>query len=351
MEKRNTRFYGLDFVKVVAIVWIALYHVLDFQFGWRLGGLFGSGDYWSFFSAEESFLALVKILLSVGVVGVNLFVIASGFSLVLSVSRRELSFVDFIKKRIFRIFPYYWLILSLLFIVDLILGKPINFIDYFVHFFGINNFFPQYVLSISAPFWFVGTIVQLYLLFPLLFRLSKRPLLLIVLAVFFKVFLDPFLLDLFNGGRFFTEFIIEFCVGILLGNYFLKSERMPVSSNVFLFIATFAALVSFVSFGFFGTNVPFYLIYQVFGVLLFLFLFNLGEKLPIKSLRYLSYLSILSFPVFLTHYSIITNLFVKFDDYFSLRFELLASVFVFFSIAMVLDKVIKCISGLKSFFN
>lgn len=336
--------YGLDLVKVVAIIWICLYHLLDFHRSWEIGTLFGSGRYWEYFASSGNiFSTLVMVLISLGVVGVNLFIIASGVGLTVSSNRKRIGYLSFFKKRVVKIFPYYWFVLVGILLFELLFGHQVNYFDYFVHFLGINNFFPEYVLTISAPFWFIGTIFQLYLLFPFVFQLSKKihPILLLSLAVLLKVYVDPFLVDFFAGGRFFTEYIVDFVFGIVIGNIIVKrSLSYSPIKMVSLFCVFILSLFSIIFVNLYADYHLFLpLIYQISAVSLFVILFVSSKFIHIKLLSILAYLSSLSFIVFLTHYYFLTNFFARIPFKIPFLFETLIFLVLSFIIASFVNRL------------
>jgi peptidoglycan/LPS O-acetylase OafA/YrhL len=106
-------------------------------------------------------------------------------------------------------------------------GQQVNIYDYLVHFFVVHTFFPQFTNSIYWPLWFMGVIVQLYFLFPLFFRFSKKVnwFLLLLLALILQPYLTLYLKDLFGGGRFFSEFLFDFCFGVIIGNFLFENQK------------------------------------------------------------------------------------------------------------------------------
>lgn len=341
----ENRFAGLDLVKVFSIVWICLFHLLNLRYGWKLPS-FGSGEYWQTFSSSGSvFTAWLKIFINLGVLGVNLFVIVSGFGLAVSANSKTMNYVSFLKKRIFRIFPIYWFILGAILICELVLGFSVNYFDYFLHFLGINTFFSKYVLSISAPFWFIGVIFQLYLLFPLIFRLSKKihPFLLLILALLIRVFIDPLLVKFFGGGRFFSECILDFVIGILLGNFVSRKSLEFSLVKIFLIFSVFVFSVLYLVFVNLYLKYPLFspLISQLAALTLFLMLFYCGKFLNEKMALCLKFLSSLSFIVFLTHYYFLTKIFSKIVSKMPFLIESLLFVLLSFVLAFCVERLVE----------
>jgi peptidoglycan/LPS O-acetylase OafA/YrhL len=135
------RIGAIDELKGAAILLILLYHA---------GGVLG----WQNFPHGD--------------VGVDLFVILSGVGLTLS-SRAE-SAGAFLKRRLLRIFPAYWIVLTFYLIANTHFLEhrysPFNIV---AHYLGIQAWFGDVIgLGVNDSFWFVTLIVSLYLVYALL---------------------------------------------------------------------------------------------------------------------------------------------------------------------------------------
>lgn len=316
--------------------------------------MYGSGKYWEFFASMGygDFSVFAMVLISLGVMGVNLFIIASGVGLTVSANSKKSSYMRFLKKRVLRIFPYYWLVLLGILLLELIFGAPVDLFDYFLHFFGINNFFPEYVLSISAPFWFISTIFQLYLLFPFIFKLSKKvhPAFMVVFALLLKVFLDPVIVDFFGGGRFFTEYIIDFVLGVIIGNVVFRKTFELSIFNMFSIFVIFVLSIAIIVFVNLYDSYPLFfpLIFQFASFLLFIILFYLGNLFP-KKLLAVSFLSSMSFLVYLIHYYFLTKFFSKIVFRAPFILEALAFLILSFLLAMSVNYFLKILGVRRHF--
>lgn len=313
MEKtveKNERIYGIDLVKIFAIVWICLYHFMDFSYGWRVGSAFFTGNLFDFFWAGDSGVSLIlKVFLAFGVFGVNLFIIASGVGLAMSSERRGLDWRDFFRRRFLKIFPlYYFLLLGVSFLM-LFRGRSIDFFDFFTHFLGIHSIFPDYTYSISTPFWYIGVIVQLYLLFPLIYGAAKKVNWLVVLtgALVLQLLLTPYLTSFVGGGRFFSEFLFDFTFGIILGNILFKRPKM-FQDKWWILMLLVSLFFIFLLAGYYVKGICGVILFPLSAATMFMGLLPLGaycrSKICIK-------LAVLSFPVYLTHYFLLTWLWIK----------------------------------------
>lgn len=120
---------------------------------------------------------------------VSIFIVLSGFCLMLPVARAEGHLIGgaktFIKKRFIRIIPTYYaaLLISLLLIFTLIGHKtgthwdvaiPVTRADFWTHLFLIQDVFPATQGKINHVFWSISVEWRIYFLFPLLVWAFRR---------------------------------------------------------------------------------------------------------------------------------------------------------------------------------
>ncbi len=122
-----------------------------------------------------------------GDVGVDLFVILSGMSLALS-ARVETA-GDFLRRRLVRIFPAYWVVLTLFLLLNThFLQHRYSVPDVIAHYFGVQAWFGDlYGFGINDSFWFVTLIVSLYLFYALIRPIRDRPDLIILACALLTV--------------------------------------------------------------------------------------------------------------------------------------------------------------------
>lgn len=121
----------------------------------------------------------INILFSYfGHFGVQLFIFISGYGLTLSFIKNPRSWGGFLVNRLKKIYPLILTGIVFLFIFDLlayqefitnITWKELAYKCLFIH-----TLLPESGLRVIGPWWFFGLIVQLYILFPFLFRLLKK---------------------------------------------------------------------------------------------------------------------------------------------------------------------------------
>ncbi len=81
MKNKHQRIIGLDAIKVLAMLWIVLAHIVDIKYNGIPGkDRWGAFDY--FYSFNNDFIqSLFLYIFNLGGIGVYIFYIASGFGL------------------------------------------------------------------------------------------------------------------------------------------------------------------------------------------------------------------------------------------------------------------------------
>ena len=188
----------IDGLRGLAILMVLLFHLRQLGNDWNL-------------EIPVLHLSLSSVF-SYGHVGVNLFLLLSGFCLYwpfvkmgeAGVARPEPTLKVFALKRCRRILPPYYVALLFTLIYTFIWDKgsiPANNGHYVVnwllmHVFMLHNLNPDYIQTIPGPFWSIGLEFQLYILFPVLVesyrRFSARSVLLTVLILCgaYRLFVD-----------------------------------------------------------------------------------------------------------------------------------------------------------------
>jgi peptidoglycan/LPS O-acetylase OafA/YrhL len=151
-----------------------------------------------------------------GEVGVDVFLLLSGF--LLSLHASEISGRDFLRKRFGRIFPSYWLALAFFVILGTaLLHRVFTVSDVLLHLAGLHaTFRGAYFSDINDSFWFISTIIFLYLVFFLLRRwVRDPPLVLGVGGLITLVSLLPYPGFVHLAGR-----LPGFFIGVAVGQFY-----------------------------------------------------------------------------------------------------------------------------------
>lgn len=203
-----------------------------FAVGLVIVGHLGSavGTYYGMFFGIPHFYYV-----SLGGVGVTLFLILSGIVLEMTYGYRKYSYFDFVLHRVRRIYGVYWMALLFTIIAASILKTDLH-LDWqkiLSSFSGFQAFLGHpYVEFINAGGWFIGVIVFMYLLYPLLSKLVKLNsayfiIGLMVISVVFRAMLGWYWRDWYRPQDWFPLCrVFEFGLGIWLV-YAGKIEKLP----------------------------------------------------------------------------------------------------------------------------
>lgn len=171
--------------------------------------------------------------------GVDIFLLVSGLGCYFSFSKTP-SVFQFYKKRFTRIIIPYFLFVLFYGIISVLLLKR----DYFIYLYEYS--IVSFYISGYLSSWFVGAIVVIYLLFPLVYKLSKHGswLLLLLASMIIIIVLIPFWNCLPRNIQVVRELLLSrlpiFLVGVFIGDsiYNKKALRIGVmASLVFLIIS------------------------------------------------------------------------------------------------------------------
>ncbi len=242
----GTRLSWLDSMKGLSILWIAFFHF----FGTYANNRFPSALDRQYFSpflqqcapaspletlgcAAKGFYVAVA---SVGFHAVAVFLILSGFGLTFSLARTgepDSGWLGWYRGRLLRLFPMYWLA-HLIYLISPFTARlePVDY-RFFLSLLG-DRIWPVDTIFyyINPAWWYFGLLVELYLVFPLLFRLLQK-----MGPTWFLVFcgaatlLSRYLLLMVLGahgyyvqGAFFGARLWEFAAGMVLGWHYRRNQ-------------------------------------------------------------------------------------------------------------------------------
>ncbi len=241
-EPIKPRLLWIDITKGISILWIVAFHFFI--------GYAGERYPWPLkFTALPSFVSdcapaslwetlacgldgLVAALFQRGSQPVGVFVVLSGFGLTYGlalIQRPEAGWLNWYRRRLLRLFPMYWLAhLVCLISPFLVLKNPIDW-RFAVSFMG-NRVIPADVMFyyLVPAWWFFGLLVELYLVFPVLYVLLRRltPVHFLVVCAVFTILSRYVLQDVLHAhgnwsqGAFFGARLWEFAAGMVLAYYY-----------------------------------------------------------------------------------------------------------------------------------
>ncbi len=294
-------------------------------------------------SAQQGFVLmphLLSVLLSLGTRGVQLFFIASAFTLFRSYQSRN--FIDkepiknFFIRRVFRIAPIYYLgmlyyVFRIIFNLPYWLGNQpyISISNLFSNVFFLHGFSPYWINSLVPGGWSIAVEMLFYTLFPFLFTKIKSinsAFIFLNITLFIKLAFQEFFhyFTFISDSYLWREFLFYylpcqlpiFALGIIL--FFLtedlKNIKLVDRKMVFLFLFLLPLQV--------GSTFDFlYLNHIIFGILFLIFGIVLSKgKLNFISNPILRHIGKISFSMYIIHFIVISWL-VKFhlidfcDDY------------------------------------
>jgi peptidoglycan/LPS O-acetylase OafA/YrhL/lysophospholipase L1-like esterase len=244
----------IDAAKGVALLWIVLNHVVERVFGFEY--IWNPVPDWPPISARiaqwthvvghgalaDGLLTAVRDVGWLGDQGVGMFIVLSGMGLTFGALSAAATAIDplmFYRKRLLRIVPLWWAAHAFFALTFLVFGWGLDpFTPAAIcSFFGLR-FLPQTMYYFSPSWWYIGLLIQLYVIFPFAFGFARRygPLTLLVLctaagcaarAIGF-VLLHGYQGDWERGAVFLTR-LPEFAFGMTLAfGWFAQPERMEV---------------------------------------------------------------------------------------------------------------------------
>jgi len=257
------RLLFIDIIRIAAILLVILQHLSTAPF------LFQNLDQYHFFLNP-----LPTIYIDYRTFAIFLFIFASGCSLAISDKPETLSdVISFYKKRVLRIYPIFWIALffSALLLPWSLQNLPTPF-DYARMITGFQIFFQttaQGTWAINGAFWFIGVIISLYLLFPLVsIATHKSPhktlLLTFIISIISRIIMFYIFPQFISGFDWFPLCrLFEFTLGI----YIIQIRIYPkfTSNNTIAFLGKLSFYIYLVHFPLmFATN------YEGVGILLFI---------------------------------------------------------------------------------
>jgi peptidoglycan/LPS O-acetylase OafA/YrhL len=273
-------------------------------------------------------------LWGLGMKGVDLFIVLSGFCLSWPIFRRD-GLVDvsrvgkaFFVRRFWRIIPVYYA--ALLFAVVLLTSglpkfAPLSrFVDVLPSLFGVQTIFSSFAGRVNGSLWSIALELQLYCLFPLIVRLIDRYGVLIVCIVLFGIGALSGVTDSFaNVPYVFGYFSLlgrigQFACGIYVA-FVMKSNRFYVSPIVFV-MCSFGFVLGLLAHVSKGGPIVRGLTYSTWGVAFacsILVLSRLKDSLWITNPigKALSAIGTISYSVYVVHFPIVC-LFVPLKNVF-----------------------------------
>ena len=271
---------------------------------------------------------LLNIFFLLGYQGVHIFFVLSGFGLAYSrILKPDESWSIFMKKKFFRIYPTYWILL----VVSLIIPRLRS--DLFFGYFDWFSLWRSFIILDKAiPFsWFMFPLIQFYLCFFLLFKylqkfsvsqfiwtslLIKLTYAFLILMVGFNLFF-PIIGDFGYPGYLAISRLFEFCLGMAMAKVYATNPNLLINyltKPITIALAIICEIVGIMgSLKFanqikilgvaFPLGMSFYDAFIGFGI--FVIVFNVCRnlsKLSDLTTRFLTWISHISYELYLTQF-------------------------------------------------
>lgn len=111
---------------------------------------------------------------SFGGAGVHVFILCSGFGLYLSYLNKPVTYLQFLKRRFLKVYLPYAVIIIISALLPFYNTSSDKWVELLSHLFLFKMFVEEWECSYGVQFWFVSTIIQFYLTWPLILTLFKR---------------------------------------------------------------------------------------------------------------------------------------------------------------------------------
>lgn len=276
---------------------------------------------------------------NIGSAFVTVFFIVSGFVLYQNYKKID-SLKEYYTKRFKAVFPSFYLCWFIFYVINVIkvktpfyAGNPIKFLLTLI---GQDGYFSQRIVTYyTVGEWFLGAIIIVYCLYPLLLKLFNKNdkltltiLFLLTLCVHF--FNIPVISPGFPG---IIESCLKFYLGMILNKYnlLISDKKIVIVSFAYFLFYTFVKVSVL--------NVLFDILY---GICLFILLFNLGS---IINNRVVKSISDISYQIFLLQHMIITYV-LEFSNPVSISSSfilLIISIALTIILALIIKKLTKII--------
>lgn len=237
LKKSDSHLLHLDSIRALTATYIVIHHAILQYYSGTMDDLTGiRKTIYNFFVF--------------GHVAVDIFIVLSGYSLMLSVVKNDYFLKGgtllFLKRRVIRIIPPYYAAvgLSLLLIWSLIGNKtgthwdvsiPVTYDDVIKHIFLVHDFFREGIEKINHVFWSIAVEFRIYLFFPFLVWLWRKKgatitllatVIITIIGVILLYILHYYNKDIIADGTGVSPYIILFSLGMF-------SADISFSDNIY----------------------------------------------------------------------------------------------------------------------
>jgi len=195
---------------------------------------------------------IIKTASSFGGAGVHVFILCSGFGLYLSHINKPLSYKDFLKRRFLKVYIPYILIILLSACIPFYTSPENRLIELLSHIFLFKMFIESLEGSLGYQMWFISTIIQFYLLWPIIIKLfmNRHKWNGVFAALFISLLWGTLtallkINDMRIWNSFFLQYLWEFVLGMKLAEiyYYKNLPSIKLPSLIYLVPIAIAGIV------------------------------------------------------------------------------------------------------------
>ncbi|MBR6640088.1 MAG: acyltransferase [Muribaculaceae bacterium] len=283
----------------------------------------------------------IGLLFKNGYLGVDIFIMLSAFGLCFSLSK-GCSYIEFIKKRLKRIIPTWWVLISICLIINILLenNHPQNLFQFLCYYSGIGWwFFHNEPYGIYYYEWYIPTLLLFYIFTPLLYKLSNTKIITIyILSIICAVTLLRLGID--NRLSLSYERIPTFISGIILFKIWKGDINNKISIPL-LYLFSIIGIIGIICFLGFGILGPLYKHCFTFSLPLLLTLCNLLIKGIL--VKIISFIGSLTLELYLLHiYDLPLTYIMNFIE--NRTIAIIITTIILIGIAYVINKSIEKIT-------
>lgn len=173
--------------------------------------------------------------ISFGGAGAHVFIFCSGFGLYLSYLNRPESYIVFLKKRLNKIYFPYIIVIFLFCLWRLHTAASINWKEVVSHIFLYKMFDSELNTSICYHFWFISTIIQFYIFFPLIRQFLKKKMGGIIIAFTISITWSSLVAFLdYDAYRSWSSFFLQYLWEFVLGMYIAEKVKYNYIDDKFI---------------------------------------------------------------------------------------------------------------------
>lgn len=294
------------------------------------------------FHCSLGYKTIKSDFLNLGVTGVDLFFMISGFVIILSLEKTKKS-IAFLIKRFMKLFPVYWFIVSFTTLLILINEYNIKISNLLVNYLGNLTMIQRYfkIPNLDEQYWTLEVELAFYLFIYVVFLFKKLKSIEIIGLVFLTliVLYDLFLENLFPLNLYFILFnhFPLFFSGIIF--YKIKTEGGQIYRYVLLILCFCTTCMLFNNGGRSMYYISFFNYFLMTCIYFIVFLFLTFNRLGFLLIKPLLFMGRISYSFYLIHQYLSSKIIIpKLQQLFSINFSI--GLFVAFSVNIFLAYLI-----------